>query len=157
VARVIEGMAKGACLACGAPGCEPFLDLGVVPLANALLDRPPADPASEFRSRLEVAFCHRCTMVPLTHLGPPDPLFSEYLYFSSFSDEFLRHARLYVDDLVARFALDERSFVVEVASNDGYLLQNFVARRIPALGVEPARNIAEVAVRRGVPTRNEFF
>ena len=145
------------CLSCGATKVEPFLDLGMVPLANALLEQPPAQPGAEFRARLEVGYCHACSLVQLTHLVPPERLFSEYFYFSSFSDEFLRHAKLYVDDLVTRFSLGKDSFVVEVASNDGYLLKNVVARGMKALGVEPAKNIAKVAVANGVPTLNDFF
>lgn len=148
---------RHACLVCGKDDAEPFLDLGAVPLANALLSSPPADPAAEPRFRLAVSYCHDCHAVQLEDLVPPQELFSEYFYFSSFSDAFLAHAKDYAASLTSRFDLDAGSFVVEIASNDGYLLKNFKDAGIPILGVEPARNIAEVAEDAGIPTLNRFF
>jgi SAM-dependent methyltransferase len=145
------------CLVCQQPKVEAFLDLGNVPLANALLAAPPADPAREPRFPLRVGYCHDCHAVQLLHLVPPEQLFSEYLYESSFSDAFLAHARAYAEHLQKRFDLGRKSFVVEVASNDGYLLKNFVAAGVPCLGVEPAKNIAEKARARGIPTWTRFF
>ncbi len=87
----------------------------------------------------------------------PEEIFSDYAYFSSFSDSWLEHARRYVDAAVERFALGRESRVVEIASNDGYLLQYFVERGIPVLGIEPAANVAAAAVERGIPTSVEFF
>ena len=132
------------------------LDLGLQPLANNLprpedLDRP------EPRFPLRVAVCDQCWMLQITDIVPPVDLFSEYLYFSSFSDALLRHARMAVDQHLAQERLNSGSFVVEIASNDGYLLRNFVAASIPCLGIEPAANIARVAVEKGVPTLTRFF
>lgn len=132
------------------------LDLGLQPLANNLprpedLDRP------EPRFPLRLAVCDQCWMLQITDIVPPVDLFSEYLYFSSFSDAMLRHARLAVDQHLAQERLNSDSFVVEIASNDGYLLRNFVSASIPCLGIEPAANIARVAVEKGVPTLTRFF
>jgi hypothetical protein len=135
---------------------EPFLDLGSTPLANAYVSPERAsepDPAYP----LAVSYCPHCHLVQLRDTVPPDRLFTEYLYFSSYSDSFVAHARAMACELCERLGLGPRSRVVEVASNDGYLLQFFQARGIPVLGVEPARNIAAEALRRGVPTWNEFF
>jgi SAM-dependent methyltransferase len=145
-----------ACLGCGASLPAPFLDLGRLPLANALL-RPEEVSRPEPRLPLAVAYCPACHLVQLTELAPPETLFGEYLYFSSYSDHFLAHARAMADALAARFALGRASRVLEVASNDGYLLQFFQSRGIPVLGVEPARNVAAAAQARGIPTLNRFF
>lgn len=144
-----------ACLGCGGPLPEPFLDLGQTPLANAY--RRPEDPTPEATYRLAVSYCPQCHLVQLTDLVPPEEMFSEYLYFSSFSDSFVAHAQGMADHLAERFKLNADSFVVEVASNDGYLLQHFVAKGIPVLGVEPAANIAQVANDKGIRTLQAFF
>ncbi len=146
-----------ACLVCRQFAVREFLDLGTVPLANALLAAPPAHPADEARFPLRVGYCTQCHAVQLLHLVPPEDLFSNYCYESSFSDAFLLHARRYAEDLTRRLGLGKDSFVVEVASNDGYLLKNFVANKVPCLGVEPAANIAAKAIARGVPTLVRFF
>ena len=145
------------CLVCQSPAVEEFLDLGVVPLANALLEHPPARAADEARFPLRVGYCGSCHAVQLLHLVPPEQLFSNYFYESSFSDAFLVHARNYAEHLTQRLQLGRDSFVVEVASNDGYLLKNFVAAGVPCLGVEPAQNIAAKANARGIPTMVRFF
>lgn len=145
------------CLVCKAPQVEDFLDLGTVPLANALLERPPVRPADEARFPLRVGYCGACHAVQLLHLVPPEQLFSNYFYESSFSDAFLVHARNYAEHLTQRLQLNRESFVVEVASNDGYLLRNFVAAGVPCLGVEPAQNIAAKASANGIPTMVRFF
>jgi hypothetical protein len=106
---------------------------------------------------LHVLTCHACFLVQLQEYVRPQDIFTEYAYFSSYSQTWLDHAQQYTDAMVQRFGLDRSSSVVEVASNDGYLLRNFVARGIPALGIEPAANVAEVAVSRGIPTRVAFF
>jgi SAM-dependent methyltransferase len=144
------------CRSCGSSSGRLVLDLGLQPLANNLprpedLDRP------EPRFPLRVAVCDQCWMLQITDIVPPVDLFSEYLYFSSFSDALLRHARLAVDQHLAQERLNSDSFVVEIASNDGYLLRNFVSASIPCLGIEPAANIARVAVEKGVPTLTRFF
>jgi len=145
------------CLVCQKPQVEEFLDLGTVPLANALLSALPDRAADEARFPLRVGYCGGCHAVQLMHLVPPEQLFSNYFYESSFSDAFLVHARGYADHLTQRLSLGKQSFVVEIASNDGYLLKNFVAAGVPCLGVEPAQNIASKANARGVPTMVRFF
>jgi SAM-dependent methyltransferase len=145
-----------ACLGCAAALDDPFLDLGAQPLANALL-RPEDAARPEPRFPLAVAYCARCHLVQLTETAPPEALFGEYLYFTSFSDHFLAHARAMADTLIERFALSSRRRVLEIASNDGYLLQFFQQRGVPVLGVEPARNVAAVATARGIPTLTRFF
>ena len=145
-----------ACLGCAAALGDPFLDLGSQPLANALL-RPEDAARPEPRFPLAVAYCARCHLVQLTQTAPPEALFGEYLYFSSYSDTFLAHARAMADTLVARFGLGPRSRVLEIASNDGYLLKFVQAHGVPVLGVEPARNVAAVAQAHGVPTLARFF
>jgi SAM-dependent methyltransferase len=106
---------------------------------------------------LHVQLCERCLLVQLGEYQPPENIFTEYAYFSSYSDSWLKHAESYCDKLVAELGLTQHSFVVEVASNDGYLLQYFVRRQVPVLGIEPAANVAKVAVEKGVPTLVEFF
>ncbi len=143
------------CRACDTTLSAPFLDLGRTSLANSYLKPNAGEHEETFP--LAVAYCKGCHLVQLTSLVPPEKLFANYLYFSSYSDSFLRHAEAMAADYAERFALNERSRVVEIASNDGYLLQYFIRRGIPVLGVEPARNIADEAARRGIPTLNRFF
>ncbi|MCW5558160.1 MAG: class I SAM-dependent methyltransferase [Verrucomicrobiae bacterium] len=144
------------CRSCGSLRSHPVLDLGIQPLANQLL-RPEDLAAEEPRFPLRVSVCQDCWLIQITDIVPPAALFTEYLYFSSVSDALLSHAAAAVEGHRRECALDGCSFVVEIASNDGYLLRNFVAVGVPCLGIEPARNIAEVAQARGIPTRNEFF
>src|SRR5208337_1051843 len=132
------------------------LDLGVQPLANNLLrEEDLAKPEPKFPLRLAV--CKSCWLLQITDLVPPVELFSEYLYFSSFSDLMLRHAREAAETYISEFELNSKSLVVEIASNDGYLLQNFVKAKIPCLGIEPAANIAKVAREKGIESRVDFF
>ena len=133
-----------------------MVDLGTMPLANSYvrledLDRP------EPRFPLRSVVCDVCLLVQLDHLADPGEIFSEYAYFSSYSRSWLDHARRYSAEVIDRFGLNESSMVVEIASNDGYLLRNFVARGIPALGIEPAANVAAAATAAGIPTRVMFF
>jgi SAM-dependent methyltransferase len=144
------------CRGCGTSLDEPFLDLGEQPLANALL-RPEDADRPEPRVRLAVAYCPRCHLVQLTDTVPPEALFDEYLYFSSYSDDVVAHADAMAATLVERFALGPDRRVLEIASNDGYLLQHFLRRGVPVLGVEPARNVAAAAAARGIPTLPRFF
>jgi len=144
------------CLGCGAALPEPFLKLGDTPLANSY-QQPDSDPGQEKRFPLSVAFCPECFLVQLLNPVPPEEIFSEYLYFSSCSDSFLEHSSQMASELISRFRLDASSKVVEIASNDGYLLQFFVERGIPCLGVEPAANVAACAMARGIPTLVKFF
>lgn len=144
------------CRSCGSTDAAPILDLGQQPLANNLLT--PADLAKkEPKFPLRLAVCKSCWMLQITDLVPPVELFSEYLYFSSFSDLMLRHSREACDGYMKEFGLNGQSLVVEVASNDGYLLQNFVKAKVPCLGIEPAANIAKVAREKGIETLVEFF
>ena len=106
---------------------------------------------------LHTYVCEHCHLVQLMEYVRPGEIFTEYAYFSSYSETWLEHARQYTDQMIARFGITEQSFVVELASNDGYLLKNFVAHGIPVLGIEPAANVAEIARQKGVPTRVEFF
>jgi len=145
-----------ACRSCGFEDLRQILSLGSTPLANALLTAEQLGH-DERRYPLELAFCSHCSLVQITEIIPPERLFSDYLYFSSFSETMLRHAREMVEDIVGRRHLNSDSLVIEIASNDGYLLRNLVEIGVPVLGVEPARNIATVAEERGVPTRCDFF
>ncbi len=147
---------QGKCLGCAGPIGDPFLDLGAMPLANAFVPGEGTDFREE-RFRLALAYCERCHLVQLTDLVTPEKLFSNYPYFSSYSDTFLKHSREMAEAYIERFAHDSASRGLEIGSNDGYLLQYFVARGVQVLGVEPARNIAAEAVRRGIPTLNRFF
>ena len=145
-----------SCRSCGGTSLFTFLRLGDQPLANGLLTEPElAKP--EPRYRLDVVLCTTCTLVQITETVPPEILFREYLYFSSFSETMLKHAAEEAEQLRKVRKLGPSSLVVEIASNDGYLLKNFVAAGVPVLGVEPARNIAKTAIERGIPTASEFF
>jgi SAM-dependent methyltransferase len=127
-----------------------------MPLANAYL-RPERAKAPEESFPLAVAYCTHCHLVQLIDRVPPDNMFGEYLYFSSYSDSFLNHACRMANEMIQRFGLDGTSRVLEIASNDGYLLQYFLRRSVRVLGVEPARNIAAEATRKGIPTLTCFF
>jgi SAM-dependent methyltransferase len=145
-----------ACRSCGAPDPRTFLDLGETPLADAL--RPPDCAAVEERYPLAVAFCRDCSLVQVTEDVSPQKLFVDnYLYFSSFSPALLQHARRHAEWLIDARGLGPDSLVVEIASNDGYLLRNFAERGIPVLGIDPAPAQAEAAREAGVPTREAFF
>jgi hypothetical protein len=144
------------CRSCGSTHSLPVIDLGLQPLANNLL-RPEDLGQPEPRFPLAVFVCGDCWLMQITDTVPPVDLFSDYIYFSSFSDAMLRHARAAVQQHIAGKKLGKDSFVIEIASNDGYLLKNFVEAGIPCLGFEPAANIAEVARKNGVETHCEFF
>ena len=144
-----------ACGSCGSR-LEPVLWLGNQPLANALLTAETVDrPEATFP--LTLAVCSVCGLVQITEAVPPEVLFREYAYFSSVSAAFVEHARLIAERMAEARRLTDRSLVVEIASNDGYLLQHYAARGIPVLGIDPARNIAAAATARGIPTIPEFF
>jgi SAM-dependent methyltransferase len=144
------------CRLCSAPLTHTFVDLGSSPLANSYLE-PEQLAQGEVFYPLHVRVCEQCLLVQLPELASPAEIFSDYAYFSSFSDSWVEHARRYVELVAERFRLDESSQVVEVASNDGYLLQFFKARGVPVLGIEPARNVAAAAEERGIPTVVDFF
>ncbi|MSP56762.1 MAG: class I SAM-dependent methyltransferase [Myxococcales bacterium] len=144
------------CSACGSHRLQPVLDLGTTPLANALLTEAELD-RPEDRFPLVMVLCADCALFQITERVPPEHMFREYLYFSSFSDTMQRHAADAASKLIRDRNLGADSLVVEIASNDGYLLRNFVSAGVPVLGIEPARNIAKVARERGVDTIEEFF
>jgi SAM-dependent methyltransferase len=144
------------CRFCAAPLTETLIDLGEMPLANSFLTE--AEVKTERRYPLHVRFCSRCLLVQADHDVPADAIFSaDYAYFSSYADSWVEHARRYAEAMIARFALGPGSLAVEVASNDGYLLQHFAGRGIPVLGVEPAANVAAAAIAKGVATEIAFF
>jgi len=144
------------CRSCAGATLIPVLDLGTTPLANRLPTREQlAEPEPVYP--LHLVLCPQCSLLQITETVPPEILFRDYLYFSSFSETMLRHAAASANALADRLQLGPQSLVVEAASNDGYLLKNFVARGIPVLGIEPALNIAKVARDQGVPTLDEFF
>ena len=146
-----------ACRSCGEAGLEIVLSLGKTPLANALLTEEQLDQPEPFYS-LDLAFCSNCFLVQITETVPPEQLFREYHYFSSFSDTMLRHAEDLTEQMIGSRQLNTNSLVVEIASNDGYLLQYYHQKGIPVLGIEPATNIAQVAQNeRGIRTLCEFF
>jgi SAM-dependent methyltransferase len=144
------------CRLCGAALRDSFADLGSSPLANSYPTAEDLRHGERFYP-LHAYVCAQCFLVQLTEVTSPEELFSEYAYFSSYSETWLRHARAYVDQMMTRLALGRTSSVVEIASNDGYLLQYFRERGVPVLGIEPARNVAAVAAANGIPTVAEFF
>ena len=144
------------CRFCGAPLTTTFVDLGATPLANSYLNDVAA-AAREPRYPLHARVCSECFLVQVDDSAPPEAIFSDYAYFSSFASSWVEHARRYADAAISRFLLGPQSLVVEIASNDGYLLQHFAAAGIPVLGVEPAANVAAAAVAKGVPTEVSFF
>ncbi len=144
------------CRFCGARLETTFVDLGMSPLCESYLNAEQLNQMEPFYP-LHVYVCERCYLVQLQEYVSAERIFTEYAYFSSYADTWLQHAKKYVDLMVERFQLDHSSQVVEVASNDGYLLQYFVPKGIPVLGIEPARNVAKVAIDRGIPTLMEFF
>jgi SAM-dependent methyltransferase len=144
------------CRSCDGKRLHRVLDMGTTPLANALLKADQlASP--EPRYPLDVVFCQDCALVQITETVPPEQLFGEYLYFSSFSETMLRHAQAVATQLIASQNLGPQSLVAEIASNDGYLLQYYQQAGVPVLGIEPARNIAKVANEKGIRTICEFF
>jgi 2-polyprenyl-3-methyl-5-hydroxy-6-metoxy-1,4-benzoquinol methylase len=144
------------CRFCGSKLRQVFLDLGLSPMANSYLKEEDLQQ-EEPRFPLRVYVCGECFLVQLEEWESPENIFGDYAYFSSYSESWLRHAKKYVGEMIKRFDIDPESNVVEIASNDGYLLQYFVDRGIPVLGIEPARNVAVVAHSRGIPTRVDFF
>jgi 2-polyprenyl-3-methyl-5-hydroxy-6-metoxy-1,4-benzoquinol methylase len=144
------------CRHCGTALKQTFVDLGMSPLCESFLPAAALDQMEAFYP-LHVLVCDTCFLVQLREYVKPEEIFTEYAYFSSYATSWLDHARRYTDQMIDRFALSPQHKVVEVASNDGYLLQYFVKRGIPALGIEPAANVAEVARSRGVDTLVKFF
>ena len=147
--------AKG-CLFCHAPLRRTFVDLGMHPLCESYISEDKLNQMEPFYP-LHVFVCEQCFLVQLHEYVTPAEIFTEYAYFSSYADSWVQHAKRYTDMIVERLKLTAESFVVELASNDGYLLQHFVAKGIPVLGVEPAANVAEAARKKNIPTLVKFF
>jgi 2-polyprenyl-3-methyl-5-hydroxy-6-metoxy-1,4-benzoquinol methylase len=135
---------------------QKLVDLGMSPLCESFLSSEQLNRMEPFYPLL-VYVCGNCYLAQLEEYVSPEEIFNEYAYFSSYADSWLLHARKYTDLMVDRFGFNANNLVIELASNDGYLLQNFVKKGIPVLGIEPARNVAKVAVEKGVPTLVEFF
>lgn len=144
------------CRLCGAPLTQTFVDLGMSPLCESYLPADRLDHAEIFYP-LHVRQCSSCLLVQLPAYVPGEAIFSDYAYFSSYSDSWVAHAKHYADAMTVRLGLTSTSLVTEVASNDGYLLQHFADQGIPTLGIEPAGNVAETARSRGIPTVVEFL
>jgi SAM-dependent methyltransferase len=164
MASAITGTAAGDTGARESPACRfcrgllsvTFVDLGMSPLCERFLEFSQLEDMEPFYP-LHVRVCERCLLVQLPEYVPPEGIFTEYAYFSSFSDSWVEHARRYARSMIDRCGLGPEALVVEIASNDGYLLQHFLAAGVPVLGVEPARNVAAAARERGVPTVSAFF
>ena len=145
-----------SCRFCTAPLRHTFVDLGMSPLCESYVPAERVGSVEAFYP-LHARVCESCLLVQLEEFVAAEDIFTEYAYFSSYSDSWVAHARDYVDMAVRRFGLSSESLVVELASNDGYLLQHVTDRGIPALGIEPAANVAAVARERGIETVVEFF
>ena len=145
-----------SCRLCGASLRHTFVDLGMSPLCESYIPAGKLDAAEPFYP-LHVRICDSCLLVQLPAYVAGEDIFSDYAYFSSYSDSWVAHARGYAEDMTGRLELSSHSLVTEVASNDGYLLQHFLAAGIPVLGVEPARNVAAAAVAKGIRTEVQFL
>ncbi len=149
-------MADFECRFCRRPVHQSFADLGISPLSNSFI-------SDEARHRGEVFYplhafvCSNCKLVQIEQFESRENIFSDYIYLSSYSDSWLKHCEEYTELITQRFALNAKSQVIEIASNDGYLLQYFKRRDVPAMGIEPAANVAALAHSRGIPTEVAFF
>lgn len=144
------------CRFCSSKLEHTFCDLGMSPIANDMLKAEKLNSMEAFFP-LHVYVCSKCFLVQLPEHQSPNEIFSDYTYFSSYSESWLKHAKKYVQMMMDRFAYKQNSLVVELASNDGYLLQYFKENNIPVLGIEPAANVAEVAIKKGIPSISKFF
>lgn len=133
-----------------------FADLGTSPLANSYLKKKDLKKMEPFYP-LHVYVCEKCYLVQLPEFQSPEEIFSDYAYFSSYSETWLKHAKAYSNLMISRFGINSKSLVIEIASNDGYLLRNFKERSIPVLGIEPAKNVARAAEKKGIPTVVKFL
>lgn len=149
-------MTARICRFCGEELKYDFVDLGMSPLSNSYM-KPENLQKKENYYPLHAYVCSKCFLVQLEKFESPEEIFSDYAYFSSFSASWLKHAEEYTKKIVGRFKFDSESKVIEIASNDGYLLQYFKKIDIPVLGIEPAENVADQAIKKGIPTRKEFF
>ncbi len=144
------------CRFCGTPLNHALVDLGMSPLCESYVSPEGLNQMERFYP-LRVFVCGRCLLAQLQEYVSPEEIFTEYAYFSSYADSWVDHAKRYTELMAERFAIGPPSLVVELASNDGYLLQYFIKKGVPVLGVEPARNVARAAIEKGIPTRVEFF
>jgi len=147
---------RRGCRFCQQPLKEVVVDLGLSPLCQSQIEIADLNKHEVFYP-LRAYVCQHCWLIQVHEHVPGEEIFSHYAYFSSYSESWLAHAAAYVELIVSRLELDATSYVVELASNDGYLLQNFLRKQIPCLGIEPATNVAQVAIERGIPVLNEFF
>jgi SAM-dependent methyltransferase len=155
-ANVRRQASSTSCRFCGAALQQTFVDLGMSPLCETYPSAADLN-RGEIYYPLHVYVCEKCFLVQLEQYESPENIFSDYAYFSSYSDSWLKHAENYCNKMVKQFELNRKSLVIEAASNDGYLLQYFVRQNIPVLGIEPAANVAKVAVEKGVPTLVKFL
>ena len=146
----------GCCRFCQTQLRHTFVDLGMSPLSNAFLNPEQLDKKEPFFP-LHAYVCEQCFLVQLEEFEQPEEIFSDYAYFSSYSESWLDHARQYTEMMIVRFSLNSSHQIIEIASNDGYLLQYFKENNIPVLGIEPAANVADVAIKKGIETRIQFF
>jgi len=151
-----RAVVEDRCRSCRSTRLSPVLSLGKTPLANALVPLDRLDHA-EAVYPLDLVFCNDCSLVQITVTVSPEELFRNYVYLSSYSDTMLAHAKRLAADLIQDRHLSDQSLVVEVASNDGYLLKNYLQAGVPVLGIEPALNVARLAIKEGVPTLTDFF
>ncbi len=149
-------MSQGQCRFCKTELKHTFVDLGMSPLSNSYLKPAQLNKAEKFYP-LHAYVCDRCFLVQLEEFESPDHIFSDYAYFSSYSDSWLKHCQQYTSLMIEQFGFNQSSQVIEIASNDGYLLQYFQKQNIPVLGIEPAANVAEVAIAKGINTLVTFF
>jgi 2-polyprenyl-3-methyl-5-hydroxy-6-metoxy-1,4-benzoquinol methylase len=147
---------QNACRFCYTPLKHSFCDLGMTPLSNSYLPSESLEKGEVFYP-LHAYVCAKCFLVQVKQYELPENIFGDYAYFSSYSDSWLKHCQKYVDEITLRLRFNESAQVVEIASNDGYLLQFFKEKNIPVLGIEPAANVAKVAQEKGIPTCVQFF
>ncbi|MCB9220147.1 MAG: methyltransferase domain-containing protein [Ignavibacteriales bacterium] len=145
-----------SCRFCGNALGEPFLKLGDQPLCNNYISSKDSD-IEEKHYPLDLYFCTDCSLVQLAHSIPPTEIFSDYVYLSSYSESWLKHAKIYSEQVISRFNLDKNSFAIEIACNDGYLLKNFIKADIPILGIDPAKNASILAKSLGIPMVEDYF
>ncbi len=152
----MNSMGNINCLNCGNSLKDTFADLGTSPLCNEIV-KPDLANEGQMNYPLQTYVCDQCFLVQVGKCVSPEKIYEDYSYFSSFSDSWLKHASKYVDFMVNNYSIDRESFVVEIASNDGYLLQYFQEKKIPILGVEPSTTVAGAAIEKGIPTEMLFF
>jgi len=152
----VNSSARASCRFCASPLTTTFVDLGMSPLCQTHIEPHELNHMERFYP-LHAWVCEQCLLVQLEEYVSPEQIFSDYAYFSSYSDSWVEHARVYAETMRARFSLGKRSLVMEIASNDGYLLQHFVAAGVPCRGIEPAANVAATAIERGIPSTVAFF